>query len=154
MTKARVRHLFTLVPFLVAFTVHGCQSPDKKPARQDSEPALHAAHGVPPSTPSGDARLMEGMGKVDFAITTKSAEAQAFFNQGVAQLYGFWFTEAERSFARAAKLDPGAAMAYWGIAMSAPGNFVPMYQLVSGPNQRLPAVAPPKSGEALARDAI
>ena len=52
------------------------------------------------------------MGTVDFPITTNSQEAQAFFNQGVAQLYGFWFPEAERSFLEATRLDPGAAMAY------------------------------------------
>jgi tetratricopeptide (TPR) repeat protein len=97
---------------------------------------------------------MEGMGHVDFAITTKSKEAQAFFNQGVAQLYGFWFGKAEDSFATAAKLDPGAAMAYWGIAMSATGDFIPMYQLAATPIPKLPAVPPPSSPEALARAAI
>ncbi|PYS03437.1 MAG: hypothetical protein DMG12_12235 [Acidobacteria bacterium] len=105
-------------------------------------------------TPSAAVRLMDGMGRVDFAITTNSKEAQAFFNQGVAQLYGFWFVEAERSFLQAAKLDPGAAMAYWGIAMAAPGTFLPMYQLGLTPNPRLPAVAPPNSPESRARGAI
>jgi len=97
---------------------------------------------------------MDGIGKVDFAITTNSKEAQAFFNQGVAQLYGFWFVEAEQSFRQAAKLDPGAAMAYWGIAMAAPGTFLPMYQLVLAPNPGLTIVAPPNSPESRARDAI
>jgi hypothetical protein len=77
---------------------------------------------------------MDGMGMVDFPITTKSKDAQAFFNQGVAQLYGFWFTEAERSFRGAARLDPNAAMAYWGIAMASPGDFLPAYQLALTPD--------------------
>jgi tetratricopeptide (TPR) repeat protein len=96
---------------------------------------------------------MDGMGKVDFAITTNSREAQAFFNQGVAQLYGFWFVEAEKSFLEAAKLDPNAAMAYWGIAMAAPATFVPMYQIVLTPSPG-PSVASPNSPESRARAAI
>jgi tetratricopeptide (TPR) repeat protein len=45
-------------------------------------------------------------------------------------------------------------MAYWGIAMAAPGNFIPMYQLALNPNRRVPAIAPPNSPESRARDAI
>ena len=97
---------------------------------------------------------MDGMGKVDFPITTNSKEAQAFFNQGVAQLYGFWFVQAEQSFVQAAKLDPRAGMAYWGIAMAAPGTFLPMYQLVLTPGPRLPPEVPPNSPEFRARTAI
>jgi len=62
--------------------------------------------------------LMDGYGKVQMTVTTKSAEAQAFFNQGLALMHSFWFYEADRSFARAAQLDPDCAMAQWGIAMS------------------------------------
>ncbi len=62
--------------------------------------------------------LMDGYGKVHMAVTTKSAEAQAFFDQGLALMHSFWFYEADRSFERAAQLDPDCAMAQWGIAMS------------------------------------
>jgi tetratricopeptide (TPR) repeat protein len=62
--------------------------------------------------------LMDGYGKVHMTVTTKSAEAQAFFNQGLALMHSFWFYEADRSFERAAQLDPDCAMAQWGIAMS------------------------------------
>ncbi len=61
---------------------------------------------------------LEGTGKVSFPVTTRSAEAQAFFNQGVGQLHGYWFTEAERSFRQAAALDRDCAMAYWGMAVA------------------------------------
>lgn len=64
------------------------------------------------------AQLMDGYGKVSLPITTKSSEAQQFFNQGLALLHSFWFYEADRSFARAAQLDPTCAMAHWGIAMA------------------------------------
>ena len=135
-----------LSPLLLSFLIlsfHGCASPE--------EPT---AGGVPRSVPSPGATLRDGMGEVDFSITTNSAEAQAFFNQGVAQLYGFWHPEAERSFLEAARLDPEAAMAYWGIAMAAPGDFVPMYQLSFNTDRRPPVVVPPDSPDARARDAI
>ena len=52
------------------------------------------------------------------AISTQSPHAQAFFDQGLALLHAFWFYEADRSFAEAARLDPTCAMAQWGIAMA------------------------------------
>ena len=44
--------------------------------------------------------------------------AQKFINQGVGQLHGFWYFEAERSFRQAAAMDPDCATAYWGMAMA------------------------------------
>ncbi len=63
--------------------------------------------------------LVAGYGKVHMSITTKSAEAQQFFNQGLALLHSFWGYEADRAFERAAQLDSDCAMAQWGIAMAA-----------------------------------
>src|SRR5207248_2415516 len=51
-------------------------------------------------------------------IATKNPEAQKFFDQGLVLLYGFNRPEALRSFRKALELDPTAAMAQWGIAMS------------------------------------
>ena len=65
------------------------------------------------------ARLMDGYGEVHMPIATKSEEAQKFFDQGLALLHSFWSYEADRSFERAAQLDPECAMAQWGIAMAA-----------------------------------
>ena len=62
--------------------------------------------------------LLPGTGGLVFPVTTKSPEAQQFFNQGVGQLHGFWYFESERSFRQAAAIDPDCAMAYWGMAMS------------------------------------
>ena len=61
---------------------------------------------------------MKGMGNVTFPVTTLNPFAQKFFNQGVAQIHGFWYFEAERSFRQVALLDPDCAMAYWGMAMA------------------------------------
>ncbi len=76
---------------------------------------------TPTATKASDkpATLKDGYGNVRMVVTTKSAEAQAFFNQGLALLHSFWFYESDRSFERAAQLDPECAMAQWGIAMAA-----------------------------------
>jgi tetratricopeptide (TPR) repeat protein len=71
---------------------------------------------APTSTAQGPARLRDGVGRVHMAISTESPQAQAFFDQGLALLHAFWFYEADRSFAEAARLDPACAMAQWGIA--------------------------------------
>lgn len=72
--------------------------------------------------PRQHAYLMKGMGKVDFPVTTKNPLAQKFFNQGVAQLHGFWYFEAERSFRQVVAIDPECVMAYWGMAMANVNN--------------------------------
>jgi tetratricopeptide (TPR) repeat protein len=82
--------------------------------------------GSPPPLP---AKLLEGQGKVTFKMTTTSDEAQAFFQQGLAQLHSFWAREAERSFLQAAALDPEAPMPHWGIALAAAGDYRPRFQI-------------------------
>lgn len=49
-------------------------------------------------------------------VTTSEPEAQEYFNQGIQLLYGFNHDEAIRSFEKAAEIDPGCAMAWWGSA--------------------------------------
>ena len=89
---------------------------------------------VPPGAqPSLPARLLPGMGTTDMAVTTTSEEARKFFNQGVSQIHSFWFVESERSFLQAAALDPNMAMAYWGISVSAAGDYRPAFQLLRDP---------------------
>ncbi len=79
----------------------------------------HSMHGEAFNEgPRQAAVLMEGTGQVDFPVTTANPQAQRFFTQGVGQLHGFWYFEAERSFRQAAALDPACAMPYWGIAMA------------------------------------
>ena len=68
--------------------------------------------------PRRGATFMDGTGDVSFPISTASPEAQRFFNQGIGQLYGFWYLEAERSFRQVAAIDPECPMAYWGMAMA------------------------------------
>jgi len=91
----------------------------------------HADHPLPGHSLNGEsfdegprqmAVLMGGTGAVHFPVTTKSSQAQRFFDQAVGQLHGFWYFESERSFRTVAALDPGCAMAYWGMAMSNVNN--------------------------------
>lgn len=83
----------------------------------------HSLHGESFNEgPRQAAVLMPGMPKIQFPVSTKDAEAQKFFEQGIGQLHGFWYFESERSFRQAATLDPECAMFYWGMAMSNVNN--------------------------------
>lgn len=62
--------------------------------------------------------LMQGLGNWHHPIATHNPEAQKFFDQGLALLYGFNKYESLRSFRKASELDPHAAMAFWGMAMA------------------------------------
>ncbi|MBL9117983.1 MAG: redoxin domain-containing protein [Verrucomicrobiaceae bacterium] len=92
-------------------------------SRADDVEAGHSKHGEAFNEgPRQAAVLMKGTGNVHFEITTKSKEAQRFFDQGIGQQHGFWYFEAERSFRQASKLDPEAAMPFWGMAMANVNN--------------------------------
>lgn len=60
--------------------------------------------------------LFTGMGTHHHPITTKSSQAQRYFDQGLILAYGFNHAEAARSFREAIKLDPDCAMCNWGLA--------------------------------------
>jgi len=96
--------------------VPSSQKAEPKPAKKLEG---HSFHGeVFNEGPRQKAYLMGGTGKVHFPCTTKNPEVQKFIDQGVGQLHGFWYFEAERSFRQAAALDPDCAIAYWGMAMA------------------------------------
>jgi peroxiredoxin len=107
----------------VALAEDAKESDEAKPADAPALLAGHSAHGESFNEgPRQSAYLMNGIGRVRFPVTTKDALAQRFVTQGVAQLHGFWYFEAERSFRQAAAIDPECAMAYWGMAMANRGN--------------------------------
>src|SRR3954453_19083950 len=60
----------------------------------------------------------DGLGGYSRKITTKSAEAQRYFDQGLGFLHGFNHRAAIRGFQQAAELDPQCAMAHWGVALA------------------------------------
>lgn len=75
--------------------------------------------------------LLQGLGPHTRTVTTKSPQAQKYFDQGMNLLFGFAHGAAIRSFQEAARLDPECAMAHWGVA------------LASGPHINFPLVPPP-----------
>jgi tetratricopeptide (TPR) repeat protein len=51
-------------------------------------------------------------------VSTRIAAAQAAFDRGLTLVYAYQQEEAEQAFRTAARLDPGLAMAWWGIALA------------------------------------
>src|SRR6266496_2504705 len=62
--------------------------------------------------------LYDGLGSYSRKVTTDSAEAQRYFNQGLGFVHGFNHNAAIRAFQQAAELDPECAMAHWGFALA------------------------------------
>jgi tetratricopeptide (TPR) repeat protein len=79
------------------------------------EQAVHAQHR--PVT------LVTGLGDLHHPVSTRDAQAQQFFDQGLRFIYAFNHDEATRSFQHAAELDPKLAMAYWGVAEAVGPNY-------------------------------
>lgn len=71
---------------------------------------------LPDLAPVG-ATLIEGLGDYSMPVTAKNADVQRWFDQGLAMTYGFNHDAAERSFLKAAELDPDCAMCWWGSAL-------------------------------------
>jgi len=67
-----------------------------------------------------------GLSRLHHRVSTRSAKAQAYFDQGMRLVFAFNHEAAIKSFQHALKLDPDLAMAHWGIA------------LARGPNINLP----------------
>ena len=87
-----------------------------------------ASAGQQPATASGKGGppLFDNLGNLHHPISTSVPKAQQYFDQGLRLVFAFNHEEAINSFEEAARLDPKAAMAYWGIA------------LALGPNINLP----------------
>ena len=99
-----MRHLLLALLLLLPVTVLGQHS-----------------HG--PAKEPAPATLESGLGDINHPVSTNNAEAQKFFNQGLAYVYAFNHDEAIRSFKRATELDPQLAMGYWGMALALGSNY-------------------------------
>ncbi|MGD9630179.1 MAG: tetratricopeptide repeat protein [Pyrinomonadaceae bacterium] len=80
-------------------------------------------HGVQTDPSKRLMWLDEGLGNVDHPVTTRSGEAQKYFNQGLAYLFAFNHDAGVASFRQAAELDPDMAMAYWGMSLGLGANY-------------------------------
>jgi tetratricopeptide (TPR) repeat protein len=79
----------------------------------------HAA----PHAQSRSVTLVSGLSDLHHPASTKNAQAQQFFDQGLRFIYAFNHDEAERSFRHAAELDPKLAIAWWGVAEAVGPNY-------------------------------
>ena len=57
-------------------------------------------------------------GTYSFKVSTKSIDAQLWFNRGLIWAYGFHWEEAVTCFKESVKADPDCAMGWWGVAYS------------------------------------
>jgi tetratricopeptide (TPR) repeat protein len=62
--------------------------------------------------------LRTGIGSAHDAVSTRSKQAQAFYDQGLAYLHSYVWLEAARSFNQALTVDPKLAMAHAGLAVA------------------------------------
>ena len=72
---------------------------------------------APRAVPEAGASADESLGLVQFPISCNAA-AQARFNVAVALLHHMTYPQARAAFRDTAELDPGCAMAHWGVAMT------------------------------------
>jgi tetratricopeptide (TPR) repeat protein len=127
--------------FLLAIAIVACAAPATTAGQQPEPQACHTGVSTTVATlppPS----LMTGIGTSHLRITTKSPLAQRFFDQGLNLLHAFWDTEAYRAFKEAARLDPDAAMAHWGMYAALGQNGQEMADVRAEALKRAVALAP------------
>ena len=83
---------------------------------QDSEHAGHVGGPVPREILDRPVMLRTGIGTVHEKVSTSSAQAQAFYDQGLSYLHSFVWIEAIRSFHQALRNDENLGPAYLGLA--------------------------------------
>jgi tetratricopeptide (TPR) repeat protein len=107
-----------LVTLLVLTAVSGT------PARAQDDPHVACA-AAPTYVPEGllerPVPLRSGIGNSHEQVTTRSAEAQAFYDQGLNDLESYVWIEAARSFHQALRLDPNLVMAWIGLSRTYSG---------------------------------
>ena len=93
---------------LVATVSVGCAGTQLSPQVEDRSVAGEVGEPL--------AILVPGSGDYSRPISTGSAQAQRFFDQGLRLAWGFFFPESIASYQEAARLDPDHPMPYWGMA--------------------------------------
>lgn len=114
-----------LIAICFVLIFEACQSPVvSEPVVLTNPPKDLATCGAPPVASANDESyfikpiklISEALGVFERKISTKSPEAQNYFNQGLQLRYAFAVNEAASSFREAQKLDSTCAMCYWGEA--------------------------------------
>ncbi|NLB57082.1 MAG: hypothetical protein GX805_01185 [Gammaproteobacteria bacterium] len=99
----------TAATLIVLALAAGCSTPRSDP--------VAAEIAVSPPQMTLGANLLAGLGDYSFPVTSSHPEVQRWFDQGLALTYGFNHDAAGRAFLKAAELDPGCAMCWWGAAL-------------------------------------
>ncbi|MCA0009535.1 hypothetical protein [Mesorhizobium sp. B264B1A] len=93
--------------------------------------------------------LWDDLGSLSYPISTKSADAQKYFDQGLRFATNFNHAEARRAFRKAQSLDPDCAMCFLGEAqVLGPNINVPM-----DPTANAPAITALRKAQALSSGA-
>jgi tetratricopeptide (TPR) repeat protein len=80
--------------------------------------AIHRVPSVPDELLNRAVALRKGIGTAHDAVATKSPDAQAFYDQGLAYLHSYVWVEAARSFNQALRIDPALAIAHAGLSLA------------------------------------
>jgi len=108
------REMRIAIAIIATLLALGCRAPAPQSTSTD-------ATATTPPVPT--TAILTGVGAHHHPIATTNPDAQKFFDQGMALVFGFNHEEATRSFQRAAELDPRAPMPHWGIAWSVGPNY-------------------------------
>ena len=109
-----MKRMYELGCIVIALVISSCAG-ESGPEKADAEGidaelnALVERAGAP---------LFDGMGDHQYDITTKDADAQRYFNQGLVINFAFNHAESVRSFKASQRLDSTCAMCYWGEALA------------------------------------
>jgi tetratricopeptide (TPR) repeat protein len=150
----RDRHLLTCAASLAMLTF-GASTSEAGSTMQGATPSHCSMAGATagPAKPEAVKAYEEAtpplwgnLGSLSYPITTRSDQAQKYFDQGLKFSVGFNHAEARRAFREAQTLDPDCAMCYWGEALVLGPNInVPM-----APEANAPALAALRKAEAIA----
>ena len=114
--------MIRLVTTPVALLILAALSSTPACAQDDAHAACAAAPAyVPEGLLERPVPLRTGIGNSHEQVTTTSAEAQAFYDQGLNYLESYVWIEAARSFHQALRLDPKLAMACIGLSRTYSG---------------------------------
>jgi tetratricopeptide (TPR) repeat protein len=95
----------------------GAPPADAALAKALATSACQSGEGTGSAPTARPAVLVAGLTPAHMPVSGVT-EAQAFFDQGLGQLFGFDYDEALKSFRRASALDPACAMCGWGEALA------------------------------------
>src|SRR5688572_22690847 len=113
-----------VLPLALLALIAGCAQQSEQHARHDghNHAGNRASLSIRPEKKLSGADA-DQISELHHPVTTRSADAQRHFNNGVTLIWAFNHDEAVRSFEKALKADPNLAMAHWGIALAIGPNY-------------------------------